>query len=250
MSAPVSSPFLPSASHRPIPRPGAAGYRPLPGAATAGVETLSTGFADLDRLLPGGGWPLGGISELVAPPGFIDPLTLLLPALAALGSAPQRRWLTWIAPPHLPVAEDLYEQHIDLRRILLVHRRPATADRPGLDPLQLLERAIGAGHCAAVLAWIDRLERPRAQALNRAAQRHNTTVFLFRPAGSERQRCDTELRLYVSTHSSRLDIEILHSRCRPGAALRLPSPNGQPLFTPRYYRRGARAALPPPFALR
>ena len=202
-------------------------------------DILPTGFAALDRLLPGGGWPAGGVTEIVAPPGYLDPVTLLLPALARLSHAsePRPRWIGWLAPPHLPVADDLGEQNLDLQRVMLVHRRPE------LKPLQTLERALQAGRCCALLAWLDELDDYRLRGIIDAATRHHTTVFLFRPGCAERQLSSAELRLFVATHSERLEVEILQSRCRPGAALRLASPGGRALFTPRYYRR-----QPPTFA--
>src|SRR4051812_39379662 len=44
----------------------------------------STGFADFDALLPGGGWPVGAITELMPETYGIGELSLLLPALAKL----------------------------------------------------------------------------------------------------------------------------------------------------------------------
>jgi cell division inhibitor SulA len=193
------------------------------------AEILPTGFPELDRLLPGGGWPAHCVTEIVAAPGYLDPLTLLLPALATLSAEP--RWIACVAPPHLPVAEDLSEHDIDLSRILLVHQRPAQ------QALALAERAADSGNCAAVLAWVESLDASQLARLNEAARRHATTVFLFCPDSAERQASGAELRVFVATHSSRLEVEILHCRCQPGTSLRLPARAGRPLFTPRYYGR-------------
>ena len=35
--------------------------------AQAGVDALPTGFAELDKQLPGGGWPRGALTEIVGP---------------------------------------------------------------------------------------------------------------------------------------------------------------------------------------
>ena len=51
-----------------------------------------TGFPVLDRQLPGGGWPVDGIAELLYDHQGIGELRLLVPALAYL-SREQARWL-------------------------------------------------------------------------------------------------------------------------------------------------------------
>ena len=53
----------------------------------AQVQALSTGHAALDTQLPGGGWPLGAMSEILLPEHGLGPWTLLAPALAELTTA-------------------------------------------------------------------------------------------------------------------------------------------------------------------
>jgi len=69
------------------------------------TEAVPSGFADLDALLPGGGWPVGALTEILSEVEGIGALRLVLPALARLSQA--ERWLAWIAPPHLPYAPAL-----------------------------------------------------------------------------------------------------------------------------------------------
>ena len=45
---------------------------------------LASGFAELDRELPGGGWPQGQLTELLLDDAGIGELSLLAPALAQL----------------------------------------------------------------------------------------------------------------------------------------------------------------------
>ncbi len=45
---------------------------------------LTSGFAELDRELPGGGWPQGQLTELLLDAAGIGELSLLAPALAQL----------------------------------------------------------------------------------------------------------------------------------------------------------------------
>jgi hypothetical protein len=53
----------------------------------AGWQTQPSGFAVLDAQLPGGGWPIGAITELMPELAGIGELRLLAPALVALARA-------------------------------------------------------------------------------------------------------------------------------------------------------------------
>ena len=54
--------------------------------ADAPTRVLATGDALLDAQLPGGGWPLGALNEILQPDGVHSEWRLLLPALACSGT--------------------------------------------------------------------------------------------------------------------------------------------------------------------
>jgi hypothetical protein len=85
---------------------------------------LSTGFAELDAMLPGGGWPRGALSEILIDEDGLGECSLVLPALAALTQA--RRRVALIAPPYVPYAPAMVEAGIDLAQ--LVHIDAGAAD--------------------------------------------------------------------------------------------------------------------------
>ena len=74
---------------------------------------VPTGFAELDAALPGGGWPVGAITELMPETQGIGELSLLMPALAHLSRA--GRYLAWIAPPCLPYPPALVQHGLRAR---------------------------------------------------------------------------------------------------------------------------------------
>ena len=59
-------------------------------------RTVPTGHAALDAELPGGGWPLGGLIELLQPAPDTPTWPLLLPAVACGGA------VALVNPPHEP----------------------------------------------------------------------------------------------------------------------------------------------------
>src|SRR2546423_7464746 len=65
-------------------------------------DAVASGFAALDRELPGGGWPQASLTELLLDHQGIGELRLLPPPLQALVRA--RAWSALIAPPHVPYA--------------------------------------------------------------------------------------------------------------------------------------------------
>ena len=74
---------------------------------------LATGFAALDAVLPGRGWPGAALTEIAIAREGIGELSLMLPALARLTR--ERRDIVWVAPPHLPYAPALVAAGIDPR---------------------------------------------------------------------------------------------------------------------------------------
>src|SRR5471030_1257360 len=68
--------------------------------AHARGKTVDTGYAALSAELPGGGWPLGTLVELLVQQPGIGEIRLLRPALAALS----QRTIALVMPPHLPNA--------------------------------------------------------------------------------------------------------------------------------------------------
>src|SRR5215471_3220273 len=82
------------------------------GDARSARVVLPTGFAALDRYLPGGGWPLGPLIEVFVERYGVGELSLLMPALAALtaGGSRPRKWVAWIAPPFVPYAPALQQR--------------------------------------------------------------------------------------------------------------------------------------------
>ncbi|MEZ5584574.1 MAG: SulA-like leucine-rich domain-containing protein [Candidatus Competibacteraceae bacterium] len=65
----------------------------------------------------------------------------------------ERRWIFWIAPAERPTLGLLCARGVDPNRVRLVH---LAADS---DPLPLVERALRAGTCSAVLAGRQRLSK-------------------------------------------------------------------------------------------
>ncbi|MDX1379759.1 MAG: translesion DNA synthesis-associated protein ImuA, partial [Xanthomonadales bacterium] len=159
--------------------------------------TLPSGHDALDAQLPGGGWPLGAVSEILSDGRPGEGLGLLLPSLAHLTQA--GRWVALLDPPWRPYAPALAHAGLDLRHVIVV-RSPAP--RTALWTCEQLLRDLAGG---AVLAWP--LESPGFGPLRRlqlAAAGGRQAGFLFRPAGAARSPSPAALRLQLEAREGRL----------------------------------------------
>lgn len=167
-------------------------------------EILSTGSEALDRLLPGGGWPLGALTEILAEQEGIGELSLVVPALARLSR--EGRWIPWIAPPHLPYAPALAAWGVRLSRVLL-----AQSTSPS-DALWAAEQALRSGACGAVLAWIGDCEGRSLRRLQLAAERGRCWGVLFRPLRFAERPSPAALRLKVGVAPQGVAVQVLKGR--------------------------------------
>jgi hypothetical protein len=167
----------------------------------------STGFAELDAMLPGGGWPRGALSEILIDEDGLGECSLVLPALAALTQA--RRRVALIAPPYVPYAPAMAEAGIDLTQ--LVH-----IDAGAADTHWTAEQCLRAGCCGAVLNWLPRADYQQLRRLQLAAETGAAMGFVFRPLAAANQASPAALRLSVSASANGPRIDILKCRGRLG----------------------------------
>lgn len=173
--------------------------------STAADPTLASGFAALDAELPGGGWPLRALTELLTPqPGVLE-WRLLAPALRS-----------WWAPQTLPAAAPTRRGRTvtpALRSLLLINP-PHTPHLPGLQALGLPPSAlvwVQAGTPAqalwaaeqaiksrvAVLAWLPEARPEQIRRLQVSALGSDAPAFLVRPERVRQQSSAAPLRLVV-----------------------------------------------------
>jgi len=179
------------------------------GLAAQAMACRPSGWPRLDAELPGGGWPLGALVELLLPEPGIGELSLLLPALRGLATEPPaqaRHWFAWIAPPHAPYPPALAQGGIPPERLLLIGAGQ-TEDR-----LWACEQALQSGHCAAVLAWLDRVDDRWLRRLKLAAQGGRTLTVLFRPLRHRAGGSPASLRLALEPAAAGLDLAVLKRR--------------------------------------
>lgn len=209
----------------------------------AADPALPSGFAALDAELPGGGWPLQAVTELLMPQSGVLEWRLLAPALrgwwaaqalpaAAPGhkgraATPGLRSLLLVNPPHTPHLPGL--QALGLPPSALVWVKAATP----AETLWAAEQAIKSR--VAVLAWLPEARPEQIRRLQVNALGSDAPAFVVRPERVAQQSSAAPLRLVVQPGEAwQLQVHLLKRR---GPAhegwLQLPAVPGavEPLLT-------------------
>jgi hypothetical protein len=175
------------------------------GDSKARVErAVPSGFPDLDRALPGGGWPQGALAELLSEEEGIGELQLLLPALMRLAQAGEG--IVLVAPPYRPHAPAFAAAGIDPARVIVV---TAAEDK---HRWWAAEQALRADSEGAVLLWPAALSEQRLRRLQLAAQEGGTLAFVFATTVRAAQPSPSPLRLKLSSAGARLRVDVLKRR--------------------------------------
>ena len=176
--------------------------------ASSALPTLRaqpTGCAALDAMLPGGGWPLGALSEILVTRDGLGELSLVMPALAELTQ--RRRRVAFVAPPYIPYAPALTTHGVDLAHVVEI-------DATGGDGAWSAEQCLRSGGCGAVLFWLPKADYAQLRRLQLAAETGGALGFVFRPAAVAHGASPAGLRLVVDSDGSTTEIEVL--KCRGG----------------------------------
>lgn len=165
------------------------------------LKHITSGFSVLDAALPGGGWPLGALTEIQHEQTGIGELSLLMPALARLSR--QGQWIALIAPPYLPDAPALSSHGVDLSRLLLIRLGNST------NALRAVEQILRSDTCAAVLAWPRRADASSLRRLQLAAAAGRSLGLVFRPPASDANPSPATLRLHLEHRAGRVLVKLL-----------------------------------------
>ena len=155
----------------------------------------ATGDATLDLQLPGGGWPVGAMIEILQNKGVHCEWRLLLPALVHCAT------VVLVGAPQVPFAPALAAQGLRTQALLWVKAQSSA------QSLWATEQALRCADVDAVLAWLPHTGAGavRAEQLRRlqlAAAGHSKLLFVMRPASAQAEASPAVLRLLVEVPGS------------------------------------------------
>jgi cell division inhibitor SulA len=183
-----------------------------------GQRAVPSGHVNLDSHLPGRGWPLGALSELISAKPGLGEFRLLFPALTRLGE--QGLWVILVDPPWIPYPAALRGHGLLLERLLLVRTRG------GRESLWACEQALRNGRGGAVLAWPEQIDFACLRRLQMAAESSAKLAFLFRPESAGQESSPAALRLQLKPggcHGTLIHILKCRGSCPP-EPVRIPQP--------------------------
>ena len=204
-------------------------------------RAVPSGFAMLDRELPGGGWPRRVLTELLLPHPGVGEIRLLSACLTA--TQREGRLVMLFDPPAALSAWALADLGFDVEQLLIINTRARVI--PGSDSLWALEQALKSGHVGAVLAWLaPRLRAERLRRLQLAAHSHDGPAFVLRELAAAERPTASPLRLALQPKGADLlGVRILKRRGPPlASALQLALP---PVLSGTARQRAHAGALRP-----
>jgi protein ImuA len=174
----------------------------------ASQETvLSTGHAALDAQLPGAGWPVGSLVELLQQRAGPHVWQLLLPGLAQ-AIRKHAGPVVLVNAPFEPFGPSLKAQGLPAERLLCIK-----ADKPAAR-LWAAEQALRCADVAALVAWLPQAKSAELRRLQLAAQQHERLLFVFRGLNARHDASPARLRLLLEG-VDRLELHILKRRGPP-----------------------------------
>jgi protein ImuA len=194
-----------------------------------GGPVVASGFAELDRELPGGGWPCQSLVEILSPQPSVLEWRLIGPALRSIVAAGGN--VVVVGPPKTPHLPGLRHTGIDETHLIWVQAQ-APAER-----LWCTEQLVKARAGGALVSWLLQARAEQIRRLQVCAQACDGPVFLFRPSAAQHEASAAPLRL-LATFGVDWELQV-HVLKRRGPAhdgvLHLPSiPGGlASVLTPR-----------------
>ena len=181
--------------------------------------TRATGHAALDAVLPGGGWPVGALVEVLQAQAGQGEWRLLLPALVVRTQPGQPPGpLVLVNPPYRPFMPGLAAQGLDAARLLML-QGPALATDAAAR-VWACEQALRCAGVAAVLAWLPQVRPEQLRRLQMAAQNFQQQLFVMRPLAAQQEASPAVLRLLLESGegADALTVRLLKRRGPPLAA--------------------------------
>ncbi len=199
------------------------------GRARRTFPAASTGLDWLDRGLPGGGWPLGRLTELLPRVSGCGELGLLLPLLARCTQ--QGRPVVLAGPMLVPGPQALIKAGMVLEHLVVV--------REAGEVLWAAEQCLKSGLCGSVVVWppAGRVGERAVRRLQLAAEQSPGPTFVVYRPEQQPPPSVSALRLGLSPGP---EVELLRSPVGLVESKHL-SPASESVIDLSRYRRHARS---------
>ena len=176
------------------------------------MQTVATGYPALSRVLPGGGWPCGAMTEVLQAQSGQHEWGLVAPAIGTLQAASPSGLVVLVGAPYCPFGPALGARQLNMQRLLNIN--VPKNDNPAA--LWATREALQCADVCAVLAWLPDARSAHLRRLQIAAITHNKLLFVFRPLQAQHDSSPAPLRLKlagtVQTAAHNLQIDVFKRR--------------------------------------
>jgi cell division inhibitor SulA/protein ImuA len=162
-------------------------------------RTVATGYERLSAELPGGGWPVGTLVELLVQQPGIGELRMLQPALAAMAKRP----IVFIKPPHVPDVMGLAYIGIPPDKLIRLEAKKTA------DTLWSTEQILKMNTCGAVLLWQQNMRPESLRRLLLVSQSSEMLFFVLRPLAVQQDASPASLRLAIRPAADGVSVNIV-----------------------------------------
>lgn len=168
------------------------------------IATAPSGHPALSAWLPGAGWPLGQLIEVLTDHPGCGELSLFAPAMPAL---PSDCPIILLHPPLIPNMTAWQQWQIDLQRLWWIQPTQLR------DTWWSAEQILRSQSVAALLCWADPIDERLLRRLHLQAQASQTLFVMFRPRQSASLFSPAVLRLELVAQSAQgIALRLLKSR--------------------------------------
>ena len=195
-------------------------------------SVVSSGFAELDAELPGGGWPCRSLTEILQPQPTVAEWRLLAPVMRQVVARGGN--IVVVGPPKSPHLPGLKYEGLDERHLVWIQ-----ADAPA-ERLWVTEQLIKTNAAGLLVSWLPQARQEQIRRLQVCAQTCDGPVFLCRPAAAEHEPSAAPLRVQLRFGVDwELHVQLLKRRgpTHEGAVTLSSVPGGlEAILTPRLRR--------------
>jgi protein ImuA len=171
-------------------------------------QVVSSGFNELNKALPGGGWSPHSLTELLLPAEGLGEIRLLSPSLEQITR--NGRNILLVSPPHIPYMHAWENLNIDSRCIVMI-----SVDKPA-ERLWVLEQGIKSAAFGVVIGWLPDISQQMTRRLQIIARTAASLIFLFRPMSAQFEPSAASLRILLgSVRQHMLSLRLLKRRGTP-----------------------------------
>jgi protein ImuA len=180
-------------------------------------RTVDTGHATMNVELPGNGWPMAALVELLVQQPGIGELRLLAPALRAVC----KRSIALINPVHAPYSQGLEHAGIPTNKTLLLSGKASS------DLLWMAEQVLKAGTCGAAILWQQHIRPESLRRLSLHAAASESLLYVIRPLAQTQDASPAALRIALRPSKNGVLLDVIKRKGPIGAGpfeVVLPSP--------------------------